>query len=285
MIPLAIEGVKAGAQILNTGLGMITDRQNNIRQFNQGKEMMGLQQANQMQLNQQAKDLSLQQWKDTNYSAQKAEMEKAGLNVGMMYGMSGGGGTTAQTGSGGSASMAQAPQAPKMDINILGQMAQLELMKAQTKKTEAEATQISGVGTDKTIADTALTNMNAENAKIQNEINSKSLENVLDTIKANRDKAVADSTTANTTANVSATTQNEQIERIKNESIISAIKIGAEKQGIKLSEAQVQNMIEQVKIGKYNAEKVGTDAVLGKQLNSLIEKIYDYFGVKNETMK
>lgn len=149
MIPLAIEGTKAGAQVASSVLGMIVDRQNNIRQFNQSKELMGMQQKNQMGLNQQGKDLALQQWKDTNYSAQKAEMEKAGLNVGMMYGMSGGGGTTAQTGSGGSAGMGQAPQAPKMDINVLSQMAQLDLMKAQTKKTEAEASQISGAGTNK----------------------------------------------------------------------------------------------------------------------------------------
>ena len=41
-----------------------------------------------------SRNLHLQTWKDTNYSAQRSEMEKAGLNPAMIYGLSGGGGTT-----------------------------------------------------------------------------------------------------------------------------------------------------------------------------------------------
>ena len=37
-------------------------------------------------------------WKDTNYSAQMEELKKAGLNPGLLYGMSGGGATTIGTG-------------------------------------------------------------------------------------------------------------------------------------------------------------------------------------------
>ena len=53
------------------------------------KEGMGLQ----YNYGQQAADAeykrNLQMWKDTNFGAQRAEMEKAGLSVGLMYGNGG----------------------------------------------------------------------------------------------------------------------------------------------------------------------------------------------------
>lgn len=289
---LNIESQTPAGMAVQAGMGIVTDvigqeiqKRRNDRAFRQQKELMEIQQQNQMKLNQQGKDLAYQQWKDTNYNAQRRELEKAGLNAGLLYGMSGGGGTTANAGSGGSAASGQAPAQPPMDINAINNMAtlaQIELTKALTKKADAEAEKTAGADTDNVKANTALTNMNEANAKISNEIQTRSIDNVLDTIKANRDKAVAESSTASTEANVNATTQNEQIEKIKNEAIQSAIEIGIKKMNIKLTEEQIINMREQVKIGKYNAEKVTTDQVAGKQLNTLIEKIYNLFGVKNE---
>ena len=65
------------------------------------KEGMGLQ----YNYGQQAADAeykrNLQMWKDTNFGAQRAEMEDAGLSVGLMYGN--GGGQAAST-AGGNAS-------------------------------------------------------------------------------------------------------------------------------------------------------------------------------------
>ena len=62
------------------------------------KEGMGLQ----YNYGQQAADAeykrNLQMWKDTNFGAQRAEMEKAGLSVGLMYGN--GGGSAASTAGG-----------------------------------------------------------------------------------------------------------------------------------------------------------------------------------------
>ena len=62
------------------------------------KEGMGLQ----YNYGQQAADAeykrNLQMWKDTNYGAQRAEMEDAGLSVGLMYGN--GGGSAASTAGG-----------------------------------------------------------------------------------------------------------------------------------------------------------------------------------------
>ena len=71
------------------------------------KEGMGLQ----YNYGQQAADAeykrNLQMWKDTNFGAQRAEMEKAGLSVGLMYGN--GGGQAAST-AGGNATQPNAPK-------------------------------------------------------------------------------------------------------------------------------------------------------------------------------
>lgn len=113
--------------------------------------------AMQYQYGQQAADAeykrNLQMWKDTNYGAQRAEMEDAGLSVGLMYGN--GGGSAAST-AGGSATQPSAPSTNPVETALqqesLGlQLKQIEaqnrLANAQAAKTIAEANKIAGVDT------------------------------------------------------------------------------------------------------------------------------------------
>jgi predicted peroxiredoxin len=208
-----------------------------------------------------------------------------------MYGGSGSGGTLS-SGSGGGAAGGSAPVSENAAGQIgmgLMQMQQIqsttELNKALANKANAEAAKTSGIDTEIGGANKALIEMNTKNAEVQNQLNSRSLEDSLDTIKANRDTAVANSATASTQADVNATTKQAQIDEINAKAINEAFKLAVAKSGINLNEAQMNKMLEDVKIGKANAEKIGIDQVAGKQLNSLIEKIYDMFGVKNETIK
>jgi hypothetical protein len=104
------------------------------------KDLMGIQFKNQMALNKQGADLSYQNWLRTNYSAQLAEMKKAGLSAGLMYGNNGGqGGTTA--GSGGSASGGSSPQGNMsgMPLDVGLQLAELELMRKQGKNLDSDS--------------------------------------------------------------------------------------------------------------------------------------------------
>ena len=96
---------------------------------------------------------NLQMWKDTNFGAQRAEMEKAGLSVGLMYGN--GGGSAAST-AGGTATQPNAPKTNPVEVAIqqesMGlQLKQIEaqnrLANAQATKTIAEANKIAGVDT------------------------------------------------------------------------------------------------------------------------------------------
>ena len=90
--------------------------------------------------------MQLQMWKDTNYSAQIEEMKKAGLSIGLMYGKGGAGGTT--TGAG--ATGVSAPTAPS-GMGLIGgtqlasQVANIELIKAQTENVKADTERKLGV--------------------------------------------------------------------------------------------------------------------------------------------
>jgi outer membrane murein-binding lipoprotein Lpp len=97
---------------------------------------------------------NLQMWKDTNFGAQRNEMEKAGLSVGLMYGN--GGGQAAST-AGGTATQPNAPKTNPVEVGLqqqaLGlQLKQIEaqnrLANAETAKTLAEANKIAGVDTE-----------------------------------------------------------------------------------------------------------------------------------------
>ena len=117
------------------------------------KEGMGLQ----YNYGQQAADAeyrrNLQMWKDTNFGAQRDEMEKAGLSVGLMYGN--GGGQAAST-SGGDGMQPSGPKMNPVEAALQQQAMGLQLKQieaqnrpanAQATKTIAEANKIAGVDT------------------------------------------------------------------------------------------------------------------------------------------
>ena len=96
---------------------------------------------------------NLQIWKDTNFGAQRAEMEDAGLSVGLMYGS--GGGQAAST-AGGDGMQPSGPkmnpveaalQQESMGLQLKQIEAQNRLANAQATKTIAEANKIAGVDT------------------------------------------------------------------------------------------------------------------------------------------
>ena len=67
--------------------------------------------------------------------------------------------------------------------------------------------------------------INTENAKLENQLKNQGLEATLDTLVANRDKAVAESSSAITNANVSASTKESQINKINSEAANEAFKL------------------------------------------------------------
>lgn len=173
------------------------------------KEGMGLQ----YNYGQQAADAeykrNLQMWKDTNFGAQKAEMENAGLSVGLMYGN--GGGQAAST-AGGNATQPSAPKTNPVEVALqqqsLGlQLKQIEaqnrLANAEASKATAEANKIAGV-------DTEGAKLDNEWKKIENRIQL-SRENIeasnVTAAEANAQRAVAEWNSAVIQAEIDADTK------------------------------------------------------------------------------
>lgn len=119
---------------INTAMGIGGALFGNNRAFGQQKDLMALQMGNQQLLNAQAQQYSKDLWDYTNFANQRKHLEKAGLSVGLMYGMSGGGGATTSGQSGGSASGGNAP----LPMDIASAMNQIALTKAQIDNIEAD---------------------------------------------------------------------------------------------------------------------------------------------------
>lgn len=76
-------------------------------------------------------------WEATGYGAQKGQMQAAGLNPGLMYGMSGGGGQTAQVAPGNvSGGNASGHSGEAMGMAMMA--SQIGLMRAQARNIEAD---------------------------------------------------------------------------------------------------------------------------------------------------
>ena len=144
-------GTAAAGQIGSGFLGLIGQKKREKRAMANTRELMGIQFKNQKELDIHGQQLQLETWEKTNYPAQMAMLKEAGLNPGLMYGQAGSGGVTGSQ-AGGSAAIgnAPAPQPWPLDIGSAMMMAaQIKLMQAQAKKTEAEADVIVETGIKK----------------------------------------------------------------------------------------------------------------------------------------
>lgn len=152
--------------LIDSGLGLLVNslgignKKRDKRQLEQQRKLT----AQQVQANKELADyeqkLGLDMWEKTNHSADVEQLEKAGLNVGLKYGMSGGGGATTDGGSTGSASGGHASDSAstqQADTAMGMQLAQLALMRAQKENIEAD-TQNKQAGAGKAMAETDLTN-------------------------------------------------------------------------------------------------------------------------------
>jgi hypothetical protein len=256
------------------------------------KEGMGLQ----YNYGQQAADAeykrNLQMWKDTNFGAQRAEMEKAGLSVGLMYGN--GGGQAASTAGGDG----MQPSGPKMNpveaalqqqamgLQLKQIEAQNRLASAETAKTLAEANKIAGV-------DTEGTKLDNEWKKVENRIQL-SRENIeasnVTAAEANAQKAVAEWNSAVIQAEIDADTKVERtqmiIEQLANMRKQGALMVAnrelSEKQKEKV-EKEINYMFYELytkrmsaeaakDLAKATYEKVKNEYELGKEHLSLEEE-------------
>lgn len=256
----------AGAALAGEALGISND----AHQFNQQKAYMEAQKQGAKELADYTKNKQLEMWHDTNYSAQVKEAEKAGLNVGMIYGMGGAGGATAGSPSGqmptsGMASDATGRMQATMGMGIqLAQMqANTEALKAQANKNNAEAQQIAGAGTDLLGAQkesiiqgitnqkvqAKLTDLQAEATQLGNTLATYSMNDILSTIKAKATTAVNEAEIAMNEEEISSATKNTKIAQLKQNYIQSLLSASLTKSAIKVNESQINKWSQEIEQG------------------------------------
>lgn len=153
-------GQQAAGNAVQAGMGLLLQSQADKRQMKQQEKLQELQMKGQKEMTNYNTAKQLQMWKDTNYPAQVEQLQKAGLNPGLLYGMSGGGGTTANI-SQGSVDGGKAPQGGREIQDMIGMgiqsallIAQKENIEADTEKKKIEAAKTAGVDTKNVAADT-----------------------------------------------------------------------------------------------------------------------------------
>lgn len=164
------------------------------KQLEQQQKMQAMQIAGQKEMGaynaELQKQLGLDMWNATNAEAQRKHYENAGLNVGLMYGKGGTGGTTVGSApgsvSGGGAGTPEVGMGMQLGLQTAQAKANMELTKAQTENVKADTVKKTGVDTQKTETEIGKIAQETENAAIQGEI--LQYEKVISSVKAHIDK-------------------------------------------------------------------------------------------------
>ena len=257
----AIGGIAGGLfGLIGQGRRMRQQHQNQLQLMNQ-------QYANQRQLNLQGHQLQMDMWNKTNYPAQMAMLKEAGLNPALMYGMSGGGGTTTGSQGGGSASGGQAGmldigaslQAAKLGAEIRNIEANTDLTKKkglteeQLKfKTEAE-TKVKDATADQLIQLT-------KNLVIEGEKLGLDRDFLRDTLEDRKTKVKEE-------LNLLSSQTDFNLNKVQ--AIWKELKLKGEEIGIKAFEANLK--------AKYPP----LQNVMGKNWDKAVDKLYDYFKIES----
>lgn len=215
-------GNQVGGGIIGAGMGLLMQKQNDRRQMEMQEKLNELQIKGQEHMTDYSYKKQMEMWKNTNYAAQMAELQKAGLNPGLMYGMGGGGGTTTGVGSG-SVTGGVAPSGGGEIPTMMGMGMQLQLLKAQKENIEANTAKTKAEAS-KTAVDENLSAMNVSKTGTEWEILLKNEQILTRTLESQIEKITGEGQSAWTKGKVDTTTVNEQIDQKVNEAIQTSLK-------------------------------------------------------------
>lgn len=188
--------------LFNIGGSIAANRAAN-KQYKRTKELMALQHDYNKQAAEQSQKYAKEMWDYTNYPNQVKALEQAGLNAGLLYGMSGGGGASTAGADQEGVSGVGADQSAAMGLSLENMKAQTELAHAQANKANAEANKLAGVDTEEGYANIENLQAAVKNA-LQNISESESRQQLMKTQeKLNADLGLA--------ANAAADRDNSQV--------------------------------------------------------------------------
>ena len=241
-------GLGIGMGLISGAIGAISRHEAERQQFQNEKELMGLQHAYNKDAAAYTQGLQKEMWDYTNYENQVKHMKAAGLNPALLYGMSGGGGSTA-----GSAQASgvgnPGTQAVGMGLEAAQIFSNIRLTNAEASKAEAEAEKTSGVDTEFTKAQTELATFNATLANEKGKLTREQVE----TQKQLTSKTMQEARLLMTRADIAEETKETEIQTIA-QNLNNMIWDGLLKTAqFEMTEAQTDYIKEQTSVIWYNA--------------------------------
>jgi hypothetical protein len=236
-----------GEIIGGQALGLMLGGYNDDRQRRQQEALTDIQVRGQKDMANYNRELAMKTWEETNYDAQKKQMEKAGLNVGLMYGGGGAGGGTVNSGGGGSVGSGTADGGTARTAMGMQLASQIALLDAQKRNVDADtANKLAGAGKDKALADN--TNVDTEGKTIDVNIKKNTQDDAEKKITFDAEKAFHQAKREATGAEVDLQTQQAEITKRRNEAIGSGIDNEVAKLGMNLDRRKVNAIEESVRI-------------------------------------
>lgn len=222
----------------------INAKRNDKRQINQQGKLQDLAIKGSKEMTDYQHDKQMQMWKDTNWAAQMAEAEKAGLSTAWLMGKGGGtagsiGGAGMSVGAGSAADAASTQNAQTASQMAIAQMENIE---ANTEKTKAETTKIGGVDTANVEANTALTQANKAIQEVAARVSNETEDKQIEAIVYAANEQVHKAREQFNKAEVSQQSQQDTIKKIKAEAI----------------GAGINNILMEAQVGKTRAETRAT---------------------------
>lgn len=222
-------------------------------------------------------------WDYTNYENQREHLENAGLNPGLLYGMSGSGGSST-AGAGKVETPSQGTsQAVAMGLQASMQQAQIRDLEASARLKEAEAAKTAGVDTEKVKSDIkvneSVTNLNEINANVR-ETEGKNIEQQTENLKKEWEKLEKEIEILAVQKDIAEETKEANIQKAINE-CWNSMYTGFEIVGrIELNEKQKDFIEEEIgwygyqaKTGRISAEAQKSSAeTLAKRLTEEVKK-------------
>ena len=300
-----------GFMDIASGIGGIAGATSNIaggllantrqkQQYQNQVDLMGIQQKNQKELNLQGQQIAQENWDYSNAENQVKHYENAGLNVGLMYGGSGQGGQMTSA-SGGSAASGQAPM-PENGAGQIGMgiqqsvltMQQLDNMKADAELKRAQANEINKK-LPGGLENQGLQNENIKwdnkNKDLDNQLKTRTLEDIITTAGANRNKAIGEAKSALTQGNINEATYEQQVNKASLDNALLIAHKQAIDAGIKLTEQETKEIEKELEYFKQkfdlDTRRVGAQEAYNKNLkefqDSLIKQGYWKMGAEAVT--
>lgn len=303
-------------QAIGAGLGLATAKWQDKRQIEQQQKLQNMAIEGSKQMGAYNQQLALDMWEKTNYDAQRKQMQKAGLNVGLMYGGGGaGGGTTstptgnvgAGTATGGSGEIGMGMQTG-MQMELL--KAQKENIEANTQKTKVDTAKTAGVdteavttgitatkaSTENIIASTNKMKAETDNTKLQGQIMQYQKE--LQRINANVAKGSEDSLikqnnelakkyaqevrTLNNQNEITEKTKNYQIEQARLGVVEANMRIKMAESGIEVNQAQITKMAMDL-LNKQEELRQNNRSLDQKDVDNMLKQWQTEFNIGSST--